>query len=330
MSVPAPLADRAERVKGELVDPAALGLESLIRDGRGWKARCCWHEERTGSLSIAVTRGRLLFHCFGCGKGGSALDVVAALHRLELRGEAFGRVVEIAEKIAGIVPGAPPKAAAAIPWPSSKPERTPPPRAEVLALWDGAVAVVDDPTTCAFLESRGIVPDQVADRGLARAVSQTAGLPRWARTAAGWWPDTGHCLIVETLDALGDVVSLHARAVRAGVLPKSLWPAGHAAAGVFADQLARRMLAGHELEGWDRRIIIAEGVPDFLTWAVAFGEAGDGPAVLGVAAGTWTQAIADRIPGGARVFLRTHRDEAGEKYASLIARTLNGRCEVLR
>ena len=75
-------------------------------------------------------------------------------------------------------------------------------------------------------------------------------------------------------------------------------------------------------------ILIAEGVPDFLAWGTRWNEAA--PAVFSVIAGSWTEAIAGRVPVGARVLIATHADEAGEKYASQIARTLRGRCRLLR
>ena len=80
------------------------------------------------------------------------------------------------------------------------------------------------------------------------------------------------------------------------------------------------------------RLVIAEGEPDFLTWASRLSaDAEFAPvAVLGIVAGAWTPAIAARIPDGARVVVRTHHDEAGRKYAAQIHATLTGRCRLAR
>jgi DNA primase len=43
-------------------------------------ARCPLHEDRTPSLSLYQGRdGRARWHCHGCGVGGDALDLEAAL-----------------------------------------------------------------------------------------------------------------------------------------------------------------------------------------------------------------------------------------------------------
>ena len=75
--------------------------------------------------------------------------------------------------------------------------------------------------------------------------------------------------------------------------------------------------------------MICEGVPDFLTWATRWGDAAESaPAVLGIISGSWTEAIAGLIPAGTVVYLRTHADPAGAKYAAQIASTLEQRCDV--
>jgi hypothetical protein len=127
------------------------------------------------------------------------------------------------------------------------------------------------------------------------------------------------------------MVSLHARRIAGADDRKTLWPAGHAAVGVFADALGRRILRDGRAPSWwtSPVVVIAEGVPDVLTYAIAFGDDEAAPAVLGIAAGTWTQAIAERIPDGARVVLDMHGDAAGNKYKSEITRTLGERVEVV-
>ena len=103
------LLERAAEVKARLRDPGLLGLDGLRQAGSTFKARCVWHLERTPSLSIRDRDGRLALHCFGCGLGGTVLDAIAAVHRLDTRGADFVRVVEIGERLAGIVAGEAPK-----------------------------------------------------------------------------------------------------------------------------------------------------------------------------------------------------------------------------
>ena len=85
---------------------------------------------------------------------------------------------------------------------------------------------------------------------------------------------------------LGVLRSLRARRVVAGEGPKNLAPAGFFTGGlVMADALGRKLLAtGQRPESWPAtvplRIVVAEGEPDFLTWATHFSDADEAaPAV---------------------------------------------------
>ena len=49
----------------------------LRRVGREWQCLCPLHAERTPSFTIEPAKN--LFHCFGCGAGGSVIDLHAAL-----------------------------------------------------------------------------------------------------------------------------------------------------------------------------------------------------------------------------------------------------------
>jgi hypothetical protein len=128
------------------------------------------------------------------------------------------------------------------------------------------------------------------------------------------------------------------RGVRAGRIlegdtPKRLPPSGYRAGGlVLADTLARWVLEhGKAPSGGPLRLLIAEGEPDFLTWASRQSADADAVlAVIGLVSGAWTPAIASRIPDGTHVAVRTHHDEAGRKYAAQIHATLAGRCRLAR
>jgi hypothetical protein len=136
-------------------------------------------------------------------------------------------------------------------------------------------------------------------------------------------------VILPVYDAGGVIRSVRARAITqmAPTDPKALPPSGHASRGlVLADALAAQMLAyGAWPERAEKRVVIAEGEPDFLTWGMRATVA-----VLGIAGnGQWTESIAQRIPPGTTVIVRTDQDDAGDLYAEVITRTLWGRCTIL-
>ncbi len=207
-----------------------------------------------------------------------------------------------------------------------------PPAEEVAALWAACMSATDDEEAAKWLPSRAIDPVAVELWDLARVVPRDGILlPRWAASRGGMWAATGHRLLVPLYDADGRFASFRARAMR-DAQPKELAPQGCSARGlVMADALGRGLLAGDVPDWWTRLVVFQEGVPDFLTRAGRQSDSCEqGPAVFGIFAGSWTQEIAERMPRGARVVLRTHHDEAGDGYASAIAKSLGDRVELLR
>lgn len=209
--------------------------------------------------------------------------------------------------------------------------RVPDPRS-VSELWGSATAVDDDEAVSGWLQTRALCPGDVADWDLARALPAGLALPSWARTKAGDWRESSHRLLVPLFTESGHLASLRARAITTGARPaKSLAPTGFQTKGlVFACPLARHVLAGDDLSWWSSpSFVISEGEPSYLTWASRHRETrATGPAYLGIAAGSWTDGIAARIPDEATVFVRTDRDEAGQRYAQAISATLAERCDV--
>jgi hypothetical protein len=315
---------------------ATLGLEEgAIRQAHGITIRCPWHAERTASCSITLgPDGTIRVHCFGCGASGDALHLVAAASGLDLQRD-FRKVLERAAEIAGLgsnVGNVSHTVLRPTPPAPSPPSRTPPPREEVLELLAACTAVCDDLPLRRDLETRGIDPATVTDRDLARALSGTARLPRWARSRDGTWSETGHRLIVPMYDASGQIVTVRARRLLGEDRPKALPPAGYRHDGaVMADPLSRLLLAGQALDWWAQRtVLIEEGEPDWLTAATHFGDDEGAPAVMGVVASSWSAEIAARIPDGVHVIIRTHADPAGQRYARDIGLTLVRRCRLSR
>jgi len=210
---------------------------------------------------------------------------------------------------------------------------------ELAALWRACQPCGVDIEVAALLERRGISPEWVDDFHLARALPVTARFPRWASFRGAHpnrvsWIDSGHRLLLPVYDPMGRMRSVRAWCVRDTADPKRLPPAGYASRHlVLACGLGVAMLsAGADGQGVEpgARVVIAEGEPDFLTWATRSSDAAESvPVVLGVVAGAWSDDFARRIPRDARVIVRTHHDPAGEAYAEAIRQSLEGRAVVV-
>jgi hypothetical protein len=213
-----------------------------------------------------------------------------------------------------------------------------PSKAEVDGLWAASQPVGSDPEVSAWFAHRyGADSASFLERAelwdLARAIPRDLRLPGWAWSREGIWTQTGHRLLFRLWDHTGNPVSLRARSLDPGTIPKSLAPSGFSVRGlVLADPLGAQLLAGDVPEWLEAHdIVVAEGEPDWLLWSARQRETEpEGPACFGVEAGAWCRKIADRIPAGARVALRTHCDEPGQRYAREIVTTLHGRCQVFR
>ena len=213
-----------------------------------------------------------------------------------------------------------------------------PPQQEVATLWASSHPVGADADSAGWFAHRfgpaAAWSIQQADLwDLARVIPAGLRLPRWARLQGAPWTHTGHRIIFRLWDHTGQAVSLRARSTDSTVAPKSLAPAGYSVKGlVLADPLAQQLLGGVCPTWWQpRQIVVAEGEPDWLLWALRQRETDEqGPAVIGIESGAWSPQIAARIPTGASVVIRTHHDEPGERYAQQIAAFLHGRCRIFR
>lgn len=216
-----------------------------------------------------------------------------------------------------------------------------PPLEEVLELWHRAAPARSDSSVAAWILARGLDSADIEDRDLARALPSSGALPAWARSRAGTWRASGHRALFALFGSHGAIESLRARAVIEPTQPaKALSPTGFAVTGlVLADALARLMLADAALGDGSPAcelvrevgLVVAEGEPDFATWASRASDGQqDAPAVIGLMSGSWTSELADRVPNGTRVVLRTHHDRVGDRYATQVIETLSGRCALLR
>jgi hypothetical protein len=325
-----------ERVKAADAERVAelLGLERA-RERHKWE--CPKHGGSDSLHSYAADKGGG-FYCFACGEHFSTVDLAAIAWNVAA-GEACERLAQaLGIPTADNRPSRMPQAARSAPPTIRRPrlERAPKrhPEAEVLALWERTVAADDDPEASAWLVSRGLDPSTVARRNLARALPRGVPVPSWAACGRPWNEGPWR-LLVPLYGATGRLEGLHARAIVADEKRKSLHATGASSSGlVFADSLGLWLLEGRPPEWWAKpwRVVIAEGVPDFLTLATHHSddEGERAPAVLGVFSGAWTPELAARIPDGARVLVWSHGDAAGERYLQTIVSTLKGRCEVLK
>jgi len=213
-----------------------------------------------------------------------------------------------------------------------------PPKPEVDTLWSASVPVGSDHEVAKWFRRRyggraSSFLEQTEVGDLARAIPRDLRLPRWAWSRRGSWTQTGHRLLFRLWDHTGNAVSLRARSLDAAKTPKSLAPCGFSVRGlVLADPLGTELLA-RDVSRWCAApdVVVAEGEPDWLLWSARPQDAEtQSPTCFGVEAGAWRQEIADRIPEGARVAVRTHHDEPGERYARQIVTSLRGRCQVFR
>jgi hypothetical protein len=337
--------DDAAELRAQLTDPhrlcAALGLLDGYKSGRqaggGVIIRCPAHQEHTPSCSVRRGRdGTVAVSCFGCGFTGDALTLIAAAHGLDIRAD-FPAVLGEAARLAGVTLETAPRASTSRPAPSAAPEY--PAASEVAALWAAAGPVEADHQAAAYLAGRAIDPGTVDLYDLARVLGADAAAPSWARCRGRSWTST-HRLILPVVDYRGAVRSLRAWRCSPQApdddTPKRTAPAGKALAGlVLACPVARQMLATGQAPSWASKgrpleVVIAEGEPDFLTWASRVSDADETPpAILGVVAGSWCDAIAARIPDGSRVIVRTHQDTSGERYAAEVRESLAGRAVTL-
>jgi len=279
--------------------------------------------------------------CHRCGATGDAVTLAALCVTKRPLPDKLGwkTVVEACER-AGLC-SATTTVSASVPSPAEMAPRRPPAN-ELMRLWNLCSAAGTDGEVAVLLRSRGLDVARVEERDLVRALPQNSDLPSWARFCGGpWeestpWTETSHRLIFPLWGPTGAMETVHARALHPLDVKgrdKAASPAGFQVGGtVMADVTARALLRGDPPGWWrSRDVFVVEGAPDFLTWATRYGDAAEGaPAIIGVIAGSWTEAIADRIPSGCRVLVMTHIDPAGDKYAAAIINSLLGRCSVFR
>jgi hypothetical protein len=322
----------------ELVKKLNLATGAKLKPNRA-SIRCPNHDDHKPSCSVTTGKdGTVRVKCFSCQFSADAIGLVARVNGLQTKGPDFILVLAECAKLAGmfdtqqaLLKGRElPKRTVTPPKP--KPDKPYPPANEIKWLWGNATPAADDAECSAYLVKRRIEP-QLAP---ARAIPKSIKTPKWAQfwgdlDKPKTWIETGHRLIVPTFDAVGVWRSVRAICVAPTEvdMPKRLPPTSFKAQGlVLANKQAVLMLRG-QLN--PEKVVIVEGEPDWLTWSSRRPPDKESPyAVIGVISGAWSQQISDRFPDGCNVILRTHGDQAGDRYATQVAETIKGRCKLWR
>jgi DNA primase len=335
--------NRAPEIKHALTDVTRVldGLGMLgqgkqrQKQAGGWIILCPWHAENTPSCSVRLVDGVILAKCHGCDAGGDVLSLVAVARGLST-GRDFRQVLVEAARLGGlwqIVDELEGRGEAPAPRPIARttpaqeaPVRDYPPSGEVEALWARSGPADEDPAVSEYLWSRGLNPVLVDTVDLGRAVPADGAMPRWARCRFGDWREAGYRIVVPMYDANGDLRSVRGWRVTDGEGPKRLPPFGHKASElVMADAWALAWLRG---ERQPERVVVVEGEPDWMTWSTHLND--PHTATIGIVSGSWHEALARKFPVGCRVDVRTDHDDAGDRYASEVEKSLRRRCFVHR
>jgi len=145
-----------------------------------------------------------------------------------------------------------------------------------------------------------------------------------------WWPYGARPwrLVVSMVDGRGAIQSMHARATEDTDRGKTRWPYDRRASGLlFADPVgARPLLRGAECSGWVSRVVVVEGITDYLAAAgrAVAGRQDRGTAVLGACSGGFAALSALAAVWSGPVYVATDSDTAGQRYAAEVERALPG------
>lgn len=105
-----PLPDHAKTIRHALTDARAVverlgltnGPSSMRRQPRGVTIRCPWHDEHTPSCSVRLADdGTIAVNCFGCGKTGDVLTLIAHARGFDLTRD-FRDVLRAGAELAGL------------------------------------------------------------------------------------------------------------------------------------------------------------------------------------------------------------------------------------
>lgn len=316
-----------ERIKAE-VDLVALiqskGVELKRHGSKDLVGRCPFHEEETASF--IVTPAKHVWHCFGCGKGGSVIDFV-----MTHDGLSFRHAVEVLAH--GCGPHG--QMASALLRANRPVKHSSVPKLESPVAFDADDYTVtrqtvdyyherlkQTPAALDYLQKRGITGEAVdtfrlgfADRTfglrLPAAVTKAGGEIRERLKKIGLLrAESGHehfngCAVFPILDGAGNIAEIYGRKIndnlRSGTAYHLYLPGPHV--GIWN----RQCLAS------SREVILCESVIDALTfWCAGFRNATCIYGTEGFTDELWQAFLAHKTE---RVYLAYDRDPAGDRAA---------------
>lgn len=273
------------------------------KSGAQLVTHCVFHDERTPSMYIHP--GKDVFQCHGCRAAGGYTDLAEKLGL---------KLDDVLGPLDTVTPRPPRQA---------PPERPRLPALEVSRFWDACVGVTGaSGQAAAFLAKRGYDAQELERHDLARLAPLAPDLFPW--WCSRWVAD--HRLVVPAWTPGGLLASLHARSV-SGALPKTLWPWSgpdqeyNVASGLlFADAGALALMSGTDKR--PRRVLLCEGVTDYLRAALAVAASGGDGVVIGGTSGSWSGLARVSWPEGCEFFDATDADEGGSKQREAILSAL--------
>lgn len=320
--------DHLDRIKQDisLLKLAESQGYEVHKQGKDYVVLCPFHEEKTPSCVISTKTN--LFNCFGCGAGGSVIDWV-----MKTQGVSFRLACELLQKDLGLITEAKPvKRSTAKKLSSTLAE-------DLLAASPGQAlgqvmayyhqCLLDSPEALVYLEQRGLNDPELikafklgyANRTLAYHIPaknrEAGGRIRETLQQAGILRDSGHehfngSLVVPVFNRNGQVVEAYGRKLlnnlRKGT-PKHLYlPGEHG--GVWNAE----GLAGH------KDVIICESLIDAMTfWCAGYRNV---TASYGTQGFTEDHLTTFKQLNLERVLIAYDRDEAGDRAAEALAKTL--------
>lgn len=291
--------------------------------GRKLRARCPLHGGR--NRNFAVDRATLAWFCHSkCNIGGGPLEFIFRRRggTGELRGSAFVQLVrQLCDDLGVRV---------------AEEDVRDVHEGEAEQVWHESLPVTADRVVTHWLaRERKLDPELVATYDLARVIPPAVALPRWAgyQRGSGWcsWPSSGYRIIVALVDGRGRVRSLRFR--KPATNGKGRSACGVSGIGlVMADAIACSVLASGRVPGFwtanEFAVVIAEGEPDFWSWATEPARSGIGhgatsfPPALGIVSGSFDASIALRLPHRTHVLSALDHDEAGDRMHARLVRVL--------
>ncbi len=312
-----------ERLRSSLTDARAIAIalglgHNMQSQTNGVTVPCPWHPDRTPSCSLRLTDHGLVAHCFACGASGDIFTFVAKVSDLDVKTD-FVAVIEIAKQLAGNMP-------VASPPPAPTPERKPLAHyAEIAAFVLRAFPVTDDVEVAAYVKSRGVLAEAIADcwaalpttaslAPVATDVIAKFGAEAWGTFglthADGTVKHASHRLLIPWRGIDGRIVAVQRRAV-SNMSPKYVFASrAHITIPYGTDKLAD---AGPSTD-----VALVEGAIDALAYRVLSRCHGHRRVVLGLPGTSGWRAEWASLVTGRVVHVATDADEAGDAVAPRI------------